>query len=64
MQIEEPFGILPLEALCDGSIEAVVTDMKASYDAGHFGHVNNMNEGPARAVEEELDDAAVLLLAE
>jgi len=29
IQIEEPFGILPLEALCDGSIEGVVMDMRA-----------------------------------
>mmetsp|Transcript_27972 Transcript_27972/g.71487 ORF Transcript_27972/g.71487 Transcript_27972/m.71487 type:complete len:434 (+) Transcript_27972:69-1370(+) len=37
IQIEEPFGILPLEALCDGSIEAVVVDMRDSYTKGHFG---------------------------
>ena len=37
IQIEEPFGILPLEALCDGSIETVVADMKASCDKQHFG---------------------------
>jgi len=37
IQIEEPFGILPLEALCDGSIEAVVVDMRKSYDEGLFG---------------------------
>jgi len=37
IQIEEPFGILPLEALCDGAIESVVADMKASCDKQHFG---------------------------
>ena len=37
IQIEEPFGILPLEALCDGAIETVVADMKASCDKQHFG---------------------------
>ena len=37
VQIEEPFGLLPLESLCDNSIEAVVADMRASYDKDHFG---------------------------
>ena len=36
IQIEEPFGILPLEALCDTSIEGVVMDMRDSYDSGKF----------------------------
>jgi hypothetical protein len=40
IQIEEPFGILPLEALCDGSIEGVVMDMRASYTKGHFGSID------------------------
>merc|ERR1719453_1860981 len=39
IQIEEPFGILPLEALCDTSIEGVVMDMQASYKKGHFGEL-------------------------
>jgi len=40
IQIEEPFGILPLEALCDGSIETVVMDMQESYKKGHFGELH------------------------
>merc|ERR1712134_77620 len=39
IQIEEPFGILPLEALCDTSIEAVVMDMQESYKKGYFGQL-------------------------
>merc|ERR1719428_966646 len=41
VQIEEPFGILPLESLCDGSIEGVVMDMQASYNKGHFGELRD-----------------------
>jgi predicted membrane chloride channel (bestrophin family) len=37
IQIEEPFGILPLESLCDTSIEGVVVDMRSSYEKGQFG---------------------------
>jgi len=37
VQIEEPFGILPLEAFADGSIEGVVQDMRESYKKGLFG---------------------------
>jgi predicted membrane chloride channel (bestrophin family) len=43
IQIEEPFGILPLEALCDVSIETVVFDMEASYKKGHFGEIQDEN---------------------
>jgi putative membrane protein len=32
MQIEEPFGILPMEAFCDGSIGAVLNEMVISED--------------------------------
>merc|ERR1719258_727591 len=39
IQIEEPFGILPLESLCDTSIETVVMDMQSSYKKGHFGEL-------------------------
>jgi predicted membrane chloride channel (bestrophin family) len=39
IQIEEPFGILPLESLCDTSIETVVMDMQDSYKKGHFGEL-------------------------
>jgi len=39
IQIEEPFGILPLEAMSDGSIEGVVQDMRESYKKGHFGPI-------------------------
>jgi predicted membrane chloride channel (bestrophin family) len=41
IQIEEPFGILPLEALCDTSIETVVTDMQDSYKKGFFGELRD-----------------------
>jgi predicted membrane chloride channel (bestrophin family) len=47
IQIEEPFGILPLESLCDGSIEGVVVDMRNSYEKGHFGDYTPYEaEGP------------------
>jgi predicted membrane chloride channel (bestrophin family) len=41
IQIEEPFGILPLEALCDTSIETVVMDMQESYKKGFFGELRD-----------------------
>ena len=41
IQIEEPFGILPLEALCDTSIEGVVMDMQDSYQQGFFGELRD-----------------------
>jgi hypothetical protein len=41
IQIEEPFGILPLEALCDTSIEGVVMDMQDSYKKGFFGELRD-----------------------
>ena len=41
IQIEEPFGILPLESLCDTSIGAVVNDMQESYKKGHFGELRD-----------------------
>merc|ERR1719387_352273 len=41
IQIEEPFGILPLEALCDTSIEGVVMDMQESYKKGFFGELRD-----------------------
>jgi len=44
IQIEEPFGILPLEQLCDGSIEGVVMDMRDSYMKGHFGPLDNFSD--------------------
>jgi predicted membrane chloride channel (bestrophin family) len=44
IQIEEPFGILPLEALCDTSIEGVVMDMQESYRKGHFGELRSDDE--------------------
>ena len=47
IQIEEPFGILPLEALCDGSIEGVVMDMRASYEEGQFGPLASQPAMPA-----------------
>merc|ERR1719310_2157763 len=43
IQIEEPFGILPLEALCDTSIETVVMDMQDSYKKGFFGELRDEN---------------------
>ena len=49
IQIEEPFGILPLEALCDGSIEGVVMDMRASYTKGHFGPIDPIGQVDAPA---------------
>ena len=49
IQIEEPFGILPLEALCDGSIEGVVMDMRASYTKGHFGPIDPVGQVDAPA---------------
>lgn len=33
IQIEEPFSILPLEALCDGAIEGIVTEMCSANDS-------------------------------
>ena len=33
LQIEEPFGILPMEAFCDGSIGAVLNEMVLAEDA-------------------------------
>ena len=36
IQIEEPFGILPLESLADNSIGAVVMDMQRAQDEGEF----------------------------
>jgi predicted membrane chloride channel (bestrophin family) len=44
IQIEEPFGILPLEALCDGSIEGVVMDMRNSYSEGYFGELEDTRD--------------------
>merc|ERR1719281_655646 len=44
IQIEEPFGILPLEALCDTSIEGVVMDMQDSYKKGYFGQLGVQND--------------------
>merc|ERR1719390_203636 len=41
IQIEEPFGILPLEALCDTSIEGVVMDMQEWYKKGFFGELRD-----------------------
>jgi predicted membrane chloride channel (bestrophin family) len=46
IQIEEPFGILPLEALCDGSIEGVVMDMRNSYTEGYFGGLDTRDPAP------------------
>jgi len=47
IQIEEPFGILPLEALCDTSIEGVVMDMQESYKKGFFGELREPQQlGP------------------
>lgn len=36
IQIEEPFGILPLEALCNGAIEATINEMLACHENGDF----------------------------
>jgi predicted membrane chloride channel (bestrophin family) len=46
IQIEEPFGILPLESLCDTSIGAVVNDMQDSYKKGHFGELLDDDRKP------------------
>jgi predicted membrane chloride channel (bestrophin family) len=46
IQIEEPFGILPLEALCDTSIETVVMDMQESYKKGFFGELRDGSTPP------------------
>jgi len=36
IQIEEPFGILPLEALCNGAIEATIKEMMAAQEKGDY----------------------------
>ena len=36
IQIEEPFSILPLEALCDGAIEATMNEMVTAYDRDDY----------------------------
>ena len=36
IQIEEPFSILPLEAMCDGAIEATNTEMLGAVESGVF----------------------------
>jgi len=33
IQIEEPFSILPLEALCDGAIEGVINEIRDAHDS-------------------------------
>ena len=53
IQIEEPFGILPLEALCDTSIETVVMDMQESYKKGHFGELRDHDDKKPRKFEWE-----------
>ena len=36
IQIEEPFSILPLEAMCDGAIAATNTEMLGAVESGVF----------------------------
>merc|ERR1719331_3603182 len=52
MQIEEPFGILPIEAFCDGSIGAVLNEMVLSEDAKRV-RVAKMAMAATPAIAEE-----------
>jgi hypothetical protein len=56
IQIEEPFGVLPLEALCDTSIEGVVMDMRDSYVQGHFGPLAEPVAGVVRPLDSAWSD--------
>ena len=36
IQVEEPFSVLPLEAMCDGAIAATTQEMIGAFESGVF----------------------------